>query len=52
MVLSLTIAMVMIDGLGIYTKPDRFGSPALAVRLNFALVTLKPVKALSPLLIS
>jgi hypothetical protein len=44
--------MVMTDGLGIFAKPDRFGSPGLAVRLTFAPVTLKLVRPLSPLLIS
>lgn len=44
--------MVMTDGLGIYAKPDRFGSPAAAVKLTFAPVTLKPARPLSPLLIS
>jgi hypothetical protein len=44
--------MVMTDGLGIYAKPERFGSPAVADRLTFAPVTLNPAKPLSPTLVS
>jgi hypothetical protein len=49
---ELTMAIVMTDGLGIYAKPDRFGSPGAALKLTFASVTLKPARPLSPMLIS
>lgn len=42
------MAMVRTDGLGMYAKPLRFGTPGGAVRLTLAPVTLKPAKLLSP----
>ena len=49
---SHTMATVMRDGLGMYAKPLRLGSPAAAVRLTFTPVTLKPAKPLSADIIS
>jgi hypothetical protein len=42
------MATVRTDGLGIYAKPLRFGSPTGAEKLTFAPVTLKPAKPLRP----
>ena len=45
---TLPMAMVITDGLGMKVFPLRLGSPAFAVRLTFTSVTLKPCRALSP----
>lgn len=42
----------MTDGLGMYAKPLRFGSPALAEELRRTSVTLNPFKPLRPMLVS
>lgn len=49
---TLPSATVMTDGLGMYAKPLRLGSPGVAVLLMVTPVTLNPFKPFIPMLVS